>query len=116
MILAYVIISRGSAGIDAEGLGKRGDTFTSTEASPCLTSKVSNIMAMISYSRLLSRASGVRSTFNVQLSVNYITRRRGFADLASTEDGKLPLKGYKVLDLTRVLAGVFHTFLKPFPC
>ena len=32
-------------------------------------------------------------------------RVRGFAT-AAKDDGKLPLKGYKVLDMTRVLAGV----------
>ncbi|TVY90886.1 Succinate--hydroxymethylglutarate CoA-transferase, partial [Lachnellula willkommii] len=49
-------------------------------------------------SRALLFTNGSRSAF-------CCTRRRGFADVAEN-DTTLPLKGYKVLDMTRVLAGV----------
>lgn len=38
------------------------------------------------------------------LSAGHLMRRRGIASVTNTDT--LPLAGYKVLDLTRVLAGV----------
>lgn len=66
-------------------------------------------MATIMQTRSLLRVSRAVSTFNCQPLACHNTRSRGFADVASTDDGKLPLKGYRVLDLTRVLAGVCMT-------
>lgn len=60
-------------------------------------------------SRLSSRAS--RSFLNSNSFFAVIgqkTRCREFAN-ASTNDMTLPLKGYKVLDMTRVLAGVSYS-------
>lgn len=54
--------------------------------------------------RRLAGLNGYRSTScNVQ--------RRTFADVAA-DDSTLPLQGYKVLDMTRVLAGVYMNQLK----
>ena len=54
--------------------------------------------SLIRASRAFAHSNGVRQALrNV--------RRRGFADVAA-DDMTLPLKGYKVLDMTRVLAGV----------
>lgn len=66
-------------------------------------------MATILHSRSLVRASRVVATLNCQPLTRHNTKPRGFADVASNDDGKLPLKGYRVLDLTRVLAGVCVT-------
>ncbi|KAF4629260.1 hypothetical protein G7Y89_g8884 [Cudoniella acicularis] len=49
-------------------------------------------------SRVIIRANGPASILGA-------VRRRGFADVAA-DDMSLPLKGFKVLDMTRVLAGV----------
>lgn len=55
--------------------------------------------------QLLIRASRASFLPNGTRSAIGSIRRRTFADVAS-DDMTLPLKGYKVLDLTRVLAGV----------
>lgn len=54
--------------------------------------------------RLISRASNQVLKDNVSCSAVYSIRRRRFANVADAMT--LPLKGYKVLDMTRVLAGV----------
>lgn len=57
-------------------------------------------------SRLIPRASKIISKSNGVGSVVYGAGRRGMADVANS-DMTLPLKGIKVLDMTRVLAGVW---------
>jgi succinate--hydroxymethylglutarate CoA-transferase len=52
---------------------------------------------LLQASRTLSRSNGLRGAFS--------NGRRGMADVAGG-DMTLPLKGLKVLDMTRVLAGV----------
>lgn len=54
--------------------------------------------------RYLLEASRAALGFNGSRSAFY-TSRRGLADVAN-DDITLPLKGIKVLDMTRVLAGV----------
>ena len=51
------------------------------------------------------RASRVFSHANGSQKELCHIQRRAFADVAA-DDMTLPLKGYKVLDMTRVLAGV----------
>lgn len=65
-------------------------------------------MSLSIFSRALARASGASRPFqrpNGGSSVVCAIRRRTFAD-ASVDDMALPLKGYRILDMTRVLAGV----------
>lgn len=62
-------------------------------------------MAPSIFPRSLLRASRAVSHPNGMRSAIYSVRRRGFAEVAM-DDMTLPLKGYKVLDMTRVLAGV----------
>ena len=62
------------------------------------------IMATSVHSRLLLRASRAISLANGRCSAIYNTRR-SLADVAN-DDMTLPLKNLKVLDMTRVLAGV----------
>lgn len=60
-------------------------------------------------SRLLATAVGAVPKANGLKSGFRAIRRRGMAG-ATSHDMTLPLKGYKVLDMTRVLAGVGYTF------
>ncbi len=62
-------------------------------------------MSVLVPSRALFRASRSFLRPNGPQLAVYCIRRRTFADVAS-DDISLPLKGYKVLDMTRVLAGV----------
>ena len=71
-------------------------------------------MSLSMGSRSLLIASRSISRPNVSFSALYSLRRRGFADVA-TDDMSLPLKGYKVLDMTRVLAGVCDLIYKICP-
>jgi succinate---hydroxymethylglutarate CoA-transferase len=64
-----------------------------------------HIMAPLIFHRSLLRASRAVSHPNGRRSTIYSVWRRSFADFAAG-DMTLPLKGYKVLDMTRVLAGV----------
>lgn len=68
-----------------------------------------HIMATSSYRQMLYRASQGVLRPNGSQSAFCTARRRGFADVAGN-DMTLPLKGYKVLDMTRVLAGVRFFF------
>ena len=59
--------------------------------------------------RLISRASKRVLQYNASCSAVGSFRHRQFANIA--DEVALPLKGYKVLDMTRVLAGV--SLLRP---
>jgi succinate--hydroxymethylglutarate CoA-transferase len=67
-------------------------------------------MATSIYTRPLARASRAIAHSNVSPSAFCNIRRRCFADVAA-DDMALPLKGYKVLDMTRVLAGVYSLYI-----
>lgn len=78
-------------------------SFTTVSSFPA------NIMATPNCARSLARASGTFLRPNGHRSAFY-NSRRGLATAA--DDGMtLPLKGIKVLDMTRVLAGVSTLFL-----
>ncbi|KAF8865680.1 caib/baif family protein-like protein [Acephala macrosclerotiorum] len=66
-------------------------------------------MALRMPTRSLTRASRRLADLNGRHSAFCNLRRRSFADVAA-DDGTLPLKGYKVLDMTRVLAGVGNPY------
>jgi hypothetical protein len=72
--------------------------------SPILASKMYTGTAMIK-SLYRQRALTAIKRSNGFRSVQEVQRRRHFASVA-IDDNSLPLKGFRVLDMTRVLAGV----------
>ena len=72
-------------------------------------------MIPLSCIRRLSTASGIISKRNGTQIASNAAWRRCFANVA--DDANLPLKGIKVLDMTRVLAGVslLVTIRPPLP-
>jgi len=86
----------------------RGANHISIAASFCiphvLPCPISLKMIPSSWSRVLSRASRTTVKRNGTGTTSNASRRRCFSDVAY--DATLPLKGIKVLDMTRVLAGV----------
>jgi len=68
-------------------------------------------MRPLLHARSLLRASRTILSPNGPSSAFCNVRRRGFADVADN-DMALPLKGYKVLDMTRVLAGVSYLYIE----
>jgi hypothetical protein len=100
----------------AEESGVAGQPQLVLQASLLPTPHFVHIMTEILYSRSLLRASRAVSSFNGTRPAIFSFQRRGFADV-TTDDMTLPLKGYKVLDMTRVLAGVCCTACTlPYAC
>ena len=83
------------------GSGARHQLF---EVLSSFQQPLQNDMAMPACARSLFRAARALSRSNGHRSAFY-NSRRGLADVAN-DDMTLPLKGIKVLDMTRVLAGV----------
>jgi hypothetical protein len=89
--------------------GVAGQPHLTFEPSPLSKHHLVNIMATSVPTRLLFRALRATSQTNGRSAFCSI-RRRSFADIAAN-DMTLPLMGYKVLDMTRVLAGVSAAYL-----
>jgi hypothetical protein len=90
--------------------GSGGNLTLHHQASLLPKHLLAHIMATSLCTRSFVRATRSISRSNGAHSGLCSVRRRGFTEVAA-DDMTLPLTGYKVLDLTRVLAGVCYLLL-----